>query len=98
MNNKQSTEYDRTMANFLWATDIHLDHLTDEAVVQFAQSGRAAGAAGLFVTGDISNAQAIVKHLAMLESGLSVPIYFVLGNHDYYGGRIENVRKQMKVL
>lgn len=80
-----------------WATDIHLDFLNDEArVIQFAESVKALGADGLVLTGDISVADQLVLHLSMLERVIQLPINFVLGNHDYYGGSIDVVRKQMK--
>ena len=34
----------------------------------------------------------------MLGGTLGVPIYFVLGNHDFYGGRISAVRELMRQL
>ncbi len=48
---------------------------------------------GLFLTGDISTASQIEAHLQLFEDLYQSPVYFVLGNHDYYGGSIEAVRK-----
>jgi hypothetical protein len=45
------------------------------------------------ITGDISEAKTIEQDLAAIESRLSFPIYFVLGNHDFYNGSIAAVRK-----
>ena len=39
----------------------------------------------IVLTGDISNAQFIVKHLTIMAEQWDCPIDFVLGNHDYYG-------------
>jgi predicted phosphohydrolase len=47
------------------------------------------------ITGDISIAKHLVEHLSMLESVVARPVYFVLGNHDYYGASVERVRKMM---
>src|SRR5262249_35847749 len=53
---------------------------------------------GIFITGDISNAQRLVYHLSVIERVAQRPVYFVLGNHDYYNGEIEPVRKSMREL
>jgi predicted phosphohydrolase len=48
------------------------------------------------ITGDISLATMIEVHLMWLEQYLpGIPIYFVLGNHDYYHGAIQEVRSRV---
>ena len=86
------------MARIAWATDIHLDFLNEESVIKFAEGVRKQNVNGLILTGDISVTQGLVLHLSMLERVLQVPIWFVLGNHDYYGGYTEGVRQQMTEL
>lgn len=88
------------MAKFAWATDIHLDHLGDDnqKLIQFGESLVKDGPTGLFLSGDLSVAKKLVYHLSALERIVQRPIFFVLGNHDYYGARIEDVRKTMRVL
>jgi len=88
------------MAKFAWATDIHLDHLGDDKqrLIQFGESLVKDGPTGIFLTGDLSVAKSLPYHLGALEQIVKRPIYFVLGNHDYYGSRIENVRHQMKMV
>lgn len=52
---------------------------------------------GLVVTGDISTAEFIETHLMWLETYCpGIPIYFILGNHDFFHGSIREVRYQMK--
>jgi len=53
---------------------------------------------GLFLTGDISTATQIEAHLQLFEDLYQAPVYFVLGNHDYYGGTIESVRKMVEEI
>ena len=48
------------------------------------------------MAGDIAEAQSVVTHLRNMESLLSIPIYFVLGNHDFYGGSIRSVRERIR--
>lgn len=82
------------MTLVLWATDVHLDHLpAREAAFEF---GRALAreqpeAVGLVVTGDIGEAPSVERILKDLVRGFSHPVYFVLGNHDYYRGSFDAV-------
>lgn len=87
------------MAKYAWCTDIHLDHIDrDDALVAFAESLVATEPPGVLISGDISNAQRLVYHLSVIERVVQRPVFFVLGNHDYYGGEIEPVRKSMREL
>jgi predicted phosphohydrolase len=82
----------------LWATDVHLDHLPlREAPLEF---GRALAreqpeAQGLIVTGDIAEAPSIEWTLRELAAGFGGPVYFVLGNHDYYRSSFAAVDRAM---
>jgi len=78
----------------LWATDVHLDHLrARQAAFEFGRSlsREQPGAVGLIVTGDIAEAPSVERTLEDLASGFSRPLYFVLGNHDYYRGSFQVV-------
>lgn len=48
-------------------------------------------AEALIITGDISHAKGIENHLKELAAGFQKPIYFVLGNHDYYYSSFDDV-------
>lgn len=54
--------------------------------------------AGLFLTGDISSGPKVDDDLVYLASNLNCPIYFVLGNHDYYHSSITGTNQRMKAL
>lgn len=84
------------MVKLAWATDIHLDFVSDPLLVDFGARLIASNPDGVVITGDISVASKLVYHLSALEKVVQRPIYFVLGNHDFYGGTIETIRKQMK--
>jgi len=59
----------------------------------FCQKVIAVNPDSVVITGDISTANGIELHLSWLERYLpGVPVYFVLGNHDYYNGSINGVR------
>ncbi|MDH5672308.1 MAG: metallophosphoesterase [Myxococcales bacterium] len=79
-------------------TDVHLDFVDRETVDALIARLRASGAGAVAITGDIAEADSVEAHLETLAAGLDVPLYFVLGNHDYYGASIEAVRKRMDRL
>lgn len=78
-----------------WATDVHLNFLDDEAVERFCTHVRASSPEALLLSGDISEAPHLRRHLDALDAGVGVPIHYVLGNHDYYKGSIEEVRRRV---
>lgn len=88
------------MNTYAWATDIHLDALgtDDDAIMSFGKFLVKDSPHGVFLTGDLSNAKKLVYHLSLLEKACERPIYFVLGNHDFYGSSVEHIRKTMREL
>jgi predicted MPP superfamily phosphohydrolase len=88
------------MNTYAWATDIHLDTLGNDpvAITDFGKFLVKDAPHGVFLTGDLSNAKNLVYHLSILEKACERPIYFVLGNHDFYGASVETVRKTMREL
>lgn len=80
-----------------FATDIHLD-----AIRKFDQKGypdqRAVGErlAGdhdaLVITGDISTGEKFKDHFGAFCEGAQIPVYFVLGNHDFWDAPESDVR------
>ena len=85
------------MTILAWATDIHLDFLKadDLAYQQWIASISAQNPTGVLLTGDIATAPSLTPWLDQLEQDLSCPLYFVLGNHDYYEGSISEVRQAL---
>jgi predicted MPP superfamily phosphohydrolase len=81
-----------------WATDIHLNFVSDEDVRKFRREIAAQSPKAVLLGGDIAEADSLEKYLLLLGGTLGVPIYFVLGNHDFYRGRISPVRDAMKQL
>lgn len=83
---------------YAWLTDIHLEFLKNSEAIRFVKGLAAPGRDGLFLTGDISTASKLEFHLRLFEDLFKGPVYFVLGNHDYYGGALEAVRKATAAL
>ena len=81
-----------------WASDIHLDHADPDAVARFCGRVRASGARALLLGGDIAVAAGLADDLVHLADAIDLPIHFVLGNHDYYGGSVAGVRGGMARL
>jgi predicted phosphohydrolase len=88
------------MARYAWCTDTHLDFISHDTqkLITFVNSIKRLSVDGLLLTGDISVGPQLSEHLGLIEAGLEAPIYFVLGNHDYYHASIENMRGRMKEL
>jgi Icc protein len=86
------------MARAAWITDIHLNFLDSSAIDSFCESILAVKPDILLVGGDIGEANNVESYLQTLSNRLRVPIYFVLGNHDFYHGSIAKVRDSVLQL
>jgi len=53
---------------------------------------------GVLISGDIAEATCLEAILKEMLDYIQKPIYFVLGNHDYYRGKINEVRSAMVAL
>ena len=74
------------MRRLAWLTDLHLNFVTPGHVDRLCRAVREAGADAVLLGGDIGEAPDVVEHLEGLDARLGLPIYFVLGNHDFYRG------------
>ena len=52
----------------------------------------------MLIGGDVGQADSVVGHLQRIAAELDRPIYFVLGNHDYYKGSIAAVQAAVRDL
>ncbi len=81
----------------VWLTDIHLNFLDECRREQFYQS-ITSECDGIVISGDIAEATTVVKILEEMAAHIKKPIYFVLGNHDYYRGQIDVVRDSIRMV
>src|SRR5262249_59324868 len=81
-----------------WLTDIHLEFVSRPDVEALAREVRAEGPDSVLIGGDIATAAQLVAYLELLIELRRTPIYFVLGNHDYYGGSIAPGRAEVDPL
>lgn len=100
---KESTQWanqgDRRL-NLIWTTDLHLDHASQGAWRGLIDAIRAPvcddrRADGLVITGDLSEGDDVTVKLRRMAHATEMPIYFVLGNHDFYGSSISRTRQRV---
>lgn len=83
------------MLKIIWYSDTHLNRLLPWNRFLFVKRVKSQKADGLFLTGDISHGLSINSDLQYLAEKLDIPIYFVLGNHDYYLRSMDKVHDQL---
>ncbi|MBN1558610.1 metallophosphoesterase [candidate division KSB1 bacterium] len=83
------------MSKLAWLTDIHLDFLNLAEIQAFAEEALESEPDAFLVGGDISIAPLLRTHLLLLDHYWQRPLYFVLGNHDYYRGSVDAIRREL---
>jgi len=79
----------------IWCTDIHLNFVDLFKLNAFCRKITSLKPDVVLIAGDIAESDGIVEMLLALEREIQCPIYFVLGNHDYYESSIKDVRKRV---
>lgn len=82
----------------VWLTDLHLNFLTFKERLTFYQTIVDIVIDAVLISGDIAEASSINDFLIEMSQIIGKPIYFVLGNHDYYGDSVKSVRFKMTGL
>jgi 3',5'-cyclic-AMP phosphodiesterase len=82
----------QTPFRLAWLTDLHLNFLPYVQVDEFLGRVESLATDAILVTGDISEARELGRMLRHIAEHLQRPVYFVLGNHDFYHGSIREVR------
>ena len=81
-----------------WATDVHLNFLSASGMDAFCAALQREEPDAILITGDIAEAPTVEPLLSIVAAELKTPIYFVLGNHDFYRGSIGRVREAVVEL
>lgn len=81
-----------------WASDTHLNAAEDDKRQQFYQHIIDEKTDAVFITGDISESPLLSLNLQELLATCQQPIYFVLGNHDYFYSAVKRVRDEVRQL
>lgn len=79
-----------------WVTDPHLDHAQVSALTRHVKELRDRSPDAVLVTGDFATAPRLPKWLRAYRRFAERPVYFVLGNHDYWGGSISDTRARVR--
>ena len=86
------------MRVFAWLSDIHLDMVSEDIFLQCMKQIRESDACGIWLTGDIATGRDVDLWLKRIQKETDLPVYFVLGNHDYYHSSVEEVEHMVRSL
>jgi len=86
------------MTTVAWATDLHLDWADAVARQKFYDAVLAASPDAVVLSGDIAEGANTPLYLMEMAREFQRPIYFVLGNHDFYGSSIVQMRTKITRL
>jgi 3',5'-cyclic-AMP phosphodiesterase len=86
------------LVRLAWLTDVHLSFLDAAARAGFAAEVAATETSGVVITGDIGEAGDFAGLVAEIARAAARPAWFVLGNHDFYGGSIAEVRERAAAI
>ena len=75
-----------------WLTDIHFTYVPPANREAFYTTLAVEKLDALLIGGDIGESDTLAPFLKEIEERFSLPIYFVLGNHDYYHSSIARTR------
>ena len=87
------------MVRVAWTTDIHLswiDQPTERD--ELVRSINADSPDAVVITGDVAEGVNTADYLRKLDAEFERPVYFVLGNHDFYGRSIRQGRRETALL
>jgi 3',5'-cyclic-AMP phosphodiesterase len=86
------------MTRLAWLTDLHLNFLRPPALEAFLTLLAGTEADAFAISGDIGEADNVAVYLHAIADRVRRPVYFVLGNHDFYRGSIASVRATVRAL
>lgn len=86
------------MKHLAWLTDIHLNFLRPLVLEAFVDMLVETETDAFVISGDIGEADDVAVYLHTIADRVSRPVYFVLGNHDFYRSSIAGVREKVRAL
>lgn len=86
------------MKRIAWTTDIHLDRLAERDYLEYKEYLQELNPECLIISGDIAEGEFVIKSLKDFNDSLKFPIYFVLGNHDFYFSGFAQVENKVRAL
>jgi len=82
------------MKSITWLTDLHLEFLSSSKLQTFCHELAELNTHSLLIGGDTGLAINFTEFLGKIVQAVQCPVYFVLGNHDFYHGAIQEVRSK----
>lgn len=79
-----------------WLSDIHLDFPNPAQVEQFLDVLAATAVDAWLIGGDTAEGPSVIVELRRIAARLAVPVYFILGNHDFYLGSFAAVTGRVR--
>lgn len=81
-----------------FASDTHFNLTTKNRIIKFCDFIQNSSATSLVLTGDLAESDSMVHYLEFIASklGSGFPVYFILGNHDYYKTNTEGFNIKLK--
>ena len=76
-----------------WLTDLHLNFIAPKERLAFYQTIVDTKIDAVLVSGDSAEAPSLCDIFLEMVHAIGKPIYFVLGNHDYYRGSVARSRR-----
>jgi 3',5'-cyclic AMP phosphodiesterase CpdA len=80
------------MKRIAWLTDIHLEFVSIEVALAFISQIATLSPDLVFIGGDTGTARNLGFFLRSFDERLQCPAFFVLGNHDFYHGSLEQIQ------
>ena len=81
-----------------WLTDIHFNLLSEDEISLFLDEIHNSNPDAILIGGDIGDSKNIIHCLQLFTNRFTIPIHFVLGNHDYYHGSIAWVEQAVEEI
>lgn len=81
---------------FAWLTDIHLNFIHTYQFDGFIDGIHQCAPDAVLLSGDIAESSNAAYFLKRMAKNLRMPIYFVLGNHDFYRGSLADVTQAVR--
>lgn len=83
------------MTRVAWCSDVHLNFVNRRGLEGLGKALLQSGAESVIITGDISEAPMLLDHLAALQLDSTLPIFFVIGNHDAYRSSVAYMTEKL---
>ena len=88
------------MSKLIWVSDVHLNflHNKEDLRNEFYTQLKEAEGDNILITGDIAESHNVVLYVEEMQERTGKPVHFVLGNHDFYGSNVLNVKRSVRHL